>query len=172
MKNKQILILSAIIILVIGLFFFVKTNNKKKVDSQSSETTLSKVVEQSVQSVIDYSSETETSYSYEKITLSIEELKNYREKIEKAGFDSTLFSDQEIQIMDLELDKNDQSISDYLKNKPEKIFDESEIEKVRKELEAADIDPNKFHNNEIVDFIKQAKKEKKTIVDVVKEYKR
>lgn len=172
MKKRQLLILPILIFLALGLFFLVKNNDKKKVESQSSETSSFQTAEPLEQSVIEHSSATEVSYSYEKDALSTEELKKYREEIETAGFDSTLFSDQEIQAMLLKIDKSGQSVSDYLKDNHEQVVEESEIEKARKELKAADIDSDKFHNNEIVEFIKQAKKEKKSIVKVVKENKK
>lgn len=171
MKKKQLLALS-IIILAVLLFFFVKTNDKKKIENHSLENISSQEPDRSGQSMIEQSSEIEVSYSYEKVTLTMEELKKYREEIEKTGFDSTLFSDQEIQTMYSEMDESGQSISEYLKDKTEKTIDESEIEKARKELKDAGIDLDKFHNNEIIDFVKQAKKENKSVVEVLKENKR
>lgn len=168
MKKKQFLILTAVLILVFGGFLLIKLNDKKNTDNQELKVNSARIKGEQNQSVIDYSSETEMSFSYEEVVLDNEELKKYREEIETAGFDSTLFSDQEIQKMAIEIEKNSQTVSEYLKNKTDKIIDKAEIEKARKELQEANIDPNKFHNNEIIDLIKQSKKEKKSVVDLAK----
>lgn len=167
MKNRKILILSIVVILAIGILLFVKMNGKKSIETKNSEVVSSQSTAQIEQSVIEHSSETKVSYSYEKIELTTEELAKYREAIEKAGFDSTLLSDQEIQEMFSKIENTQQEISKYLKNKLGSTIDESEINKARQELKAANIDPDKFHNNEIIEFIKQAKKEKKSIVEIV-----
>ncbi|PZL71979.1 hypothetical protein CI088_11430 [Enterococcus plantarum] len=170
MKNKRLMFLFCIIILIIGIIIFVKINDKKSTKNQDLETSTSSSANNFDKSkVIDYSSETEVSYSYEEVTLSVEELMKYREEIEQAGFDSTLFTDQEIQTMRSAIKKNGQSISQYLKDQPDKSIDEAEIDKAREELKAANIDPDKMHNNEIIDLIKQAKKEKKSVVEIAKE---
>ncbi|MBO0473570.1 hypothetical protein IGL98_002629 [Enterococcus sp. DIV0840] len=170
MKNKRLMFLFCIIILIIGIVVFIRVNDKKSTKNQNLETSTSRSADNFDKSkVIDYSSETEVSYSYEEVTLSMEEIKKYREEIEQAGFDSTLFTDQEIQTMQSKIKKNGQSVSDYLKDQPDKRIDETEIEKAREALKAANIDPDKMHNNEIVDIVKQAKKEKKSVVDIAKE---
>lgn len=170
MKNKKFLFLLCIVILILGVFIFINLNAKKNAGNRSVQTSTTQIEDKTDSSKLtENTSETEVSYSYEKVNLSVEELKKYREDIELAGFDSTLFTDQEIQTMALELSKNGQSISDYLKNQPDKQIDEAEIEKARNELKAANIDVNKMHNNEIVDIVKKAKEEKKSVVEVAKE---
>ncbi|WP_086313927.1 hypothetical protein A5821_001476 [Enterococcus sp. 7F3_DIV0205] len=170
MKNKKLLFLFCLVILVIAVVVFVRMNDKKSTKNQEVETNSSQSTDVFDKSnVINYSSETEVSYSYEEVTLSMEEIGKYREEIEQAGFDSTLFTDQEIQVMQSKIKKNGQSISQYLKDQPDKSIDETEIDKARDELKAANIDPDKMHNNEIVELIKEAKKEKKSVVEVAKE---
>lgn len=169
MKNKKFLFLFCIVILGLGVILFINLNANNSAGNRSVQTSSTKSNSESDKSQeIESNSETEASYSYEKVTLSFEELKKYREDIEQAGFDSTLFTDQEIQTMALEI-KDGQSISEYLKAQPDKQIDEAEIEQARNELKDANIDVNKMHNNEIVDIVKKAKEEKKSVVEVAKE---
>lgn len=170
MKNKKFLFLLCIIILLVGIVIMVKMNDKKSTDNQVLETSSSQIADNFDKSeVIEYSDETEVSNSYEKVTLSMEEIKKYREEIEQVGFDSTLFTDQEIQTMQEKIKKSNQSISEYIKDQPDKIIDEAEIDKAREELKAANFDLDKMYNNEIVDLVKQAKKENKSVVELAKE---
>lgn len=170
MKNKKLLFLFGVIILVIAIVVFIKMNDKKETKNQDIQTSSSQSKESLDKSkVIDYSTETDVSYSYAEVTLSVEEIKKYREEIERAGFDSTLFTDQEIQTMQSKIKQSGQTITQYLKEQPDKSIDEAEIDKAREALKAANIDPNKMHNNEIVDLVKQAKKENKSVVEVAKE---
>lgn len=170
MKNKRRMFLFCFFILLIGIAVFIKMNDKKSTENQDLEASTSRSSDNFDKSkVIDHSSETEVSYNYEEVALNVEELKKYREEIEQAGFDSTLFTDQEIQTMQSKIKKSGQSVSDYLKDQPDKRIDEAEIDKAREALKAAKIDPDKMHNNEIVDLVKQAKKEKKSVVEIVKE---
>jgi hypothetical protein len=172
MKNKKLFVLFSVIIFAVGIVMFINMNDKneetKKVYNTGSSQSQS-VDAFSKSSVIDHTDVTETSYSYEAVTMSMDELATYREKIEQAGVDSTLFTDQDIQAMAAEIEKSGQSLSDYLKKQDIEKIDDAEIENARKALRAADINPDKMHNNEIIELIKQAKKEKKSVVEVAKE---
>jgi hypothetical protein len=167
MKSKKPLLLLFVIVLIVGSYFIFDLMNRKSQNTanpfHSTETK-----ESSESSVIQYSSVSETSYSREPVELSTQELTNYREQIEKAGYDSTLFNDQEIQKMADELSESHQSVSDYLKNQTDKKTDDNEIKQARKELLNAGIDADKMHDNEIIALLKKAKKENKTIVEIAK----
>ncbi|EOI02989.1 hypothetical protein UAY_00734 [Enterococcus moraviensis ATCC BAA-383] len=172
MKSKKLLFLFCIVILIVGIVVFIRMDDKKTTKNQDLETSSSQSSDNFDKSkVIDYSNETEVSFSYEEVTIPMEEIEKYREEIEKAGFDSTLFTDQEIQTMQAKIKKSGQTISQYINSLPDKVIDEKEIEKAREELRAANIDPDKIYNNELVDMIKQTKKENKSIVDIAKENK-
>lgn len=158
------------VVVVVFIAIFLKMNGAKHKQVQDAQVnSTQRTNEVSETTVIDYSTEPEQSQSYEEITLSIEEIKKYREAIEQAGFDSTLYTDQEIQKMLTAIEKTGQSIAEYLKEQPDKSINDAEIEAAREELKSANIDPNKMHNNEIVELVRQAKKENKSVVAVFKE---
>ncbi|GGC99258.1 hypothetical protein [Enterococcus wangshanyuanii] len=170
MKNKKVLFLISALILLVGIIFVIQLNNKNDTETKASTTKSTETTDvYSKSSVIDHSDETDISYSYEKVTMSMEELGKYRSEIEQAGFDSTQFTDQDVQTMAEKIKKSGQSLKDYLKDLDIEKIDDDEIENARESLRDAGIDPDKMHNNEIVELLKQAKKEKKSVVDVAKE---
>lgn len=170
MKNRKAFFLISALILLVGVIVFIQLNNQKEAETKASTTKSTQAADvYSKSSVIDHSDETDVSYSYEQITMSMEELEKYRSEIEQAGFDSTQFTDQEVQTMVEKIKKSGQSLKDYLKELDIETIDDDEIEAARESLRAAGIDPDKMHNNEIVELLKQAKKEKKSVVEIAKE---
>ncbi|SJZ87781.1 hypothetical protein SAMN02745116_01696 [Pilibacter termitis] len=192
-KRSVIIIVVALFIVVAGVAFALgnKKNSTSQNKPETSVTTSSKKSEDSSTEIKNEESnsskeseKTSTSETFEPNKEQKEDEKNVakfgserisqaREELQAANFPVEAMSDADIAKYLLTAETTGKSLSDVVAEamKPQTATsedDKKEIEIARYDLQGAGIDDKKYTDEQIRAFIQEAKKENKTIVDVVK----
>ncbi|MDR0922439.1 MAG: hypothetical protein LBM95_08655 [Lactobacillales bacterium] len=168
MKKKRMFLIVLIGVTVIAGIFYVgmKPKNNTKKTGNSSTISSSTSVRLSTTTA-----PTSTSTTTTESRVPIPEVKEARKMITEAGYDSTVYSDEEAVSILQKAQEENLSVKEYLEKNHKAEPNEEEMEKARKDLQKAGIDVDKMTAYDISELIKEAKKQEKTVVEVAKNNK-